>query len=178
MIHLQEGERIQVKARKHWFLFARDAFGVIILALLPFIGWGLLVNQSPLTTNLILGRLSVSLTTFLISTWLLIMWAWLFTVWTEYYLDIWIVTDRRIINIEQKSLFNREISTLRVERIQDVTAEVTGIVATVLNFGDIHVQTAGEVKEFAMLGVSRPEHAKRIILENLDQATEGRGSVV
>ena len=93
-------------------------------------------------------------------------------VWTDYYLDVWMVTDKRIIDIEQKSFFHRQTSVFRIERIQDITIETRGIIATLLNFGDIHVQTAGESQEFIMRGIANPKYMRRIILRQQDRATD------
>ncbi len=167
MLHLQEGERIDIKARKHWFLLFRESFGIFIVFLIPFIGWKFLTNQAGFS----LPSINPSLLLFLSSTWVLLLWVKIFSIWTDYYLDIWIVTDRRIVNIDQRGLFNREVSTLRMERIQDVTLEVYGIVATVLNFGNVLVQTAGESEEFLIKGIANPEHVKRKILQHIDAKT-------
>jgi len=167
MLHLQEGEHIDLKARKHWFLLFRDSFGIFIVYLLPFIGWRFLTSQPGLSAP----PLDPSLILFLVSTWTLLIWARFFTAWTDYYLDIWIVTGNRIVNIDQKGLFKREVSTLRIERIQDVTFEVNGIIATILGFGDVHVQTAGETEEFVIKGIANPERVKRKILEHIDAKT-------
>ncbi len=164
MLHLQEGEQIDIKARKHWFLLFRDLFGILIVFIIPFALWKYLTSQIGTT----LPTLNLNLLLFISSVWTLIIWAKLFGIWTDYYLDIWIVTDRRIVNIDQKGLFSREVSTLRMERIQDVTLEVHGIVATVLGFGNVHVQTAGESEEFLIKGINNPERVKRKILEHID----------
>lgn len=118
--------------------------------------------------DIALPTLHESLPLFLASVWTLLLWAKFFAIWTDYYLDVWIVTDRRIVNIDQKGLFHREVSTLRMERIQDVTLEIEGIIATVLGFGDVLVQTAGETGEFVIKGVNNPEHIKRKILSHVD----------
>ncbi|HEC32874.1 MAG TPA: hypothetical protein ENI63_01280 [Candidatus Kaiserbacteria bacterium] len=168
MFHLQEGERIDVKARKHWFLLFSNSFGIFVIYLIPFIGWGFLKNQSGVP----LFNADASLLFFLSSIWTLLIWAKLFGIWTNYYLDIWIVTNNRIVNIEQRGLFDREVSTLRIERIQDVTLEINGIIATVLDFGDVNVQTAGESEEFIMKGIANPERVKSKILKYIDIKTK------
>lgn len=95
----------------------------------------------------------------------LIIWIFGFVVWIDYYLDIWIVTSERIINIEQKGLFNRVISELKLPRIQDVTTEVNGIIQTILNFGDVHVQTAGEESKFFFRHIPDPGGIKSILMD-------------
>jgi len=174
MLHLQEGEQVDIKARKHWFSLFRDSFGIIVIYLIPYIVWKFLINY----TDVSIPELDTSVVTFILSAWTLILWAKFFNVWTDYYLDIWVVTNNRIMNIEQKGLFKREVSTLRIERIQDVTIKVDGIVATVLGFGDVCVQTAGETEEFVIEGIANPENVKRKILRHIDDKTSQRMTYV
>lgn len=101
---------------------------------------------------------------FVENTFFLFLWLYSFLVWIDYYFDVWIVTNERIVNIEQKGLFTRRISELRFSRIQDVTATVNGIVPTVLNFGDVHVQTAAEEERFVFRQVSDPFAVKDAVM--------------
>jgi hypothetical protein len=92
-------------------------------------------------------------------------WLILFIVWIDYYLDVWIVTNKRIINIEQLGLFRREISELDHVKIQDVTSEVKGLIPTLFNYGYIYVQTAGEKERFVFKQVPDPVRVRNIIME-------------
>jgi uncharacterized membrane protein YdbT with pleckstrin-like domain len=85
------------------------------------------------------------------------------TQFTDYYLDTWIVTNERIINIEQKGLFSRIVSELHLNQVQDVTSETHGIVATFLSYGDVHIQTAGARERFNFKQIDNPEKIKQII---------------
>lgn len=95
---------------------------------------------------------------------LMIGWLYLFLIWIDYRYDVWIVTTERIINIEQKGLFNRQVSELHFSRLQDVTTDIRGFLATVLNFGDLHVQTASQEKRFLFRQVPDPYHLKSEIM--------------
>lgn len=90
--------------------------------------------------------------------------------WTDFYLDVLVVTDHRIINIEQKALFARETSSLHLDKIQDVSVEVFGILATFLSFGNLKIQTAGEMEEFIIKGIKDPDAIKQTILEQHEKA--------
>jgi uncharacterized membrane protein YdbT with pleckstrin-like domain len=68
------------------------------------------------------------------------------------------------VNIEQKGLFIREMSELKIANIQDVTTEVTGVIPSVLNFGDVFVQTAGEARRFRFRQVPNPYGIKDQIM--------------
>ncbi len=171
MLHLKEGEQIDIKARKHWFILVGESLGLFIMAVFPFVIWEMLSGgqfDALFQDGFSFTNVSPALLTFLGSTWVLIIWAKLFAAWTDYYLDIWIVTNNRIVNIDQKGLFRREVSTVSFDRVQDVTFEINGIIGTVLGFGDVYVQTAGETREFVIEGVENPEHVKKRILTQLD----------
>lgn len=169
MIRLDPGENIIIKARKHWFIFAIEAIFIGIMAFAPwfFAEWLIPFFESTfsfieLGQNVDPDMLSTALTLAYV-TWLLILWIFLFVLWTDYYLDVWVVTNKRIFDIEQFGLFRRGVSVFRLNRIQDLTIETHGLIATVLGFGDIHVQTAGADEDFIMKGIRNPVRIKRII---------------
>lgn len=177
MIKLKQGEKVKMKIRKHWFVLFERVVILVFIFIAPFILYVFVAGKvtSIGANQTIFLSLTPSLFVFLIATWSLLIWMKLASIWTDYYLDMWIVTNRRIVDIEQKGFFNREVSTLPIERIQDVTIEVKGVVATVLNFGNIHVQTAGESREFSIRGIPDPRNTKEIILKQHELTSNEEG---
>ncbi len=173
MFNISKDETILLRRRKHWFILSGEILGTVVLAIAPFIlypfvaGYDLLIGSRSVTI-----LLSNSWITFLGSAWLLIFWMRGMGIWTDYFLDLWIITDKRIVDIEQKGFFHRKISVLLIEKIQDVTIETSGFIPTLLNFGDIHVQTAGEELEFVMHGISNPKHVREIITKAQDSQSK------
>jgi hypothetical protein len=174
MIQMDNNERVEIVVRKHWFILFRDSIGVAVLFFIP-----LLIYQYFAGAEIGLYFIQdiyfdpkPSLLVFAGSAWGIIMWAKLFAIWTDYYLDVWLITSKRVIDIEQKGFFHREVSTFRIERIQDITVEVKGIIATLFNFGNIHVQTAGESQEFIIKGIPRPKEVKEVILKLSDKTVD------
>jgi len=96
---------------------------------------------------------------------LLFIWLYAFIVWVDYYLDLWILTNERLLDIEQKGLFYRVISELRLNRIQDITSEVRGFVPTFFHFGDISIQTAAEQGRFKLNQIPHPVEVRRTIIK-------------
>jgi len=90
----------------------------------------------------------------------------------DYHLDIWIVTDQRVISIEQNGLFNRVVSELNIGRIQDVTSEMKGKVQTFLHYGQVHIQTAGEAERFVFEEVPQPDKVAQVILQVHDRVAK------
>lgn len=168
-IHIQPGEKLLLVVRKHWFVQLKEALPIILIGIVPFI---LAIIISPFITA------APALVTFFTSVWLLVVWAMVFTVWTNYYLDIWIVTDKRIVNINQIHLFRREVSTLRIERVQDIKVETHGFFASLLNFGNLQVQTAGPEAAFYLIeGIPHASQVRNAILERVDMVTEHKSEL-
>ena len=76
-----------------------------------------------------------------------------------------VVTNRHIVDIDQIGLFNRTVSTLRLEEIQDISAAVKGPIQTSFQYGTIIVQTAGERENFVFDYVPNPYELEHYILE-------------
>ena len=85
---------------------------------LPFFFQAVLQNSSTIFET----EFGPALYKLCVSIYYLALITFFFRAWLDYYLDIWVITDERIVNIEQKGLFSREISTQQLYRIQDVTA--------------------------------------------------------
>ena len=164
-LELEPNEKIVYEVRKHWIIFLRHVIFSFIMMILPIAAYILLVTFSPQTiSTLVLNYFFPTL--FAYALWSLLIWIMLFVQWTNYYLDVWYITNQRIIDIDQKGIFHREISNLRFDRIQDVTVEVRGVIATFLKFGDLRVQTAAEdSKDYVMHTASNPENVRKIIFE-------------
>lgn len=169
-ISLEAGETIIATVRRHWWVLLSEAFFIMILAIVPIIfyeGISLLLLRGSLVVESALAYF-----TFLYSLWLLCLWMTLFLIWTNYYLDVWVITDRQMIDVEQKGLFNREISNIRLDRIQDITIQVKGLLGTIFKFGNVIVQTAGEHKAFIIRDAHYPENVKHIILTHSNRVLD------
>lgn len=171
-IQLEDSEIILKIVRRHWFIIFSELFGVMIASLLPF---GLLASLAFLPEEMAFFSLGNTITfqiiTFGISAWLLFTFMVGFMLWTNYYLDTWIVTDRRIIYIDQRSFFNRNVSMFRLERLQDIEIRTKGIIQHLLNFGTISAQTAGSTENnFISIGLPDPRGLQALI----QRATDAR----
>jgi len=167
MIKLAEDEKVTYVVRKHWFIFAREAFILLFLLFLP----GLIALVGKILSIEYTFEISggiVNLFVILSSIFFLFVWMMFFILWTDYYLDILVITNKHIFDVQQKSLFSRELSIFRLDKIQDITAEVNGVIQTFLSFGTITIQTAGEDKDFIVRGVPKPFELKDSISRQQD----------
>ena len=100
---------------------------------------------------------------------MLIVFYSVFVMWVHYYLDVYIVTDERIVLINQLDFFHRKVSEAEVENIQDVEIEVKGLFATIIGFGDIRVTTASADQDLIIFdNIGKPYQVKDIILDVAD----------
>lgn len=161
-----ENEQVLRVIHRHWFNILMHLTLVILSG---FFVIGSLSVMPLLFPDIIPG--TSALFGFVQNTALLSLWLYGFLVWIDYYLDVWIVTNERIVNIEQKGLFNRHISELRFSKVQDVTSSANGLIATILNFGDVYVQTAAEQERFVFRQVGNPFAIKDEIMRLSRDAT-------
>ena len=174
MIDLDLNENIILKVRRHKLALILESLFLIIFVALPPAIYYLVVVLGYLVQA---GDNSFFIFLFTYSIILLLSWVTFFKIWTDYYLDVLIVTNKRLIDIEQKGFFKRDIATLRLDKIQDIRVKISGILATFLDFGEIQIQTAGESEEFVMRYVPKPNEVKAIIYDLYSKIAEAPQSV-
>jgi len=131
---------------------------LMLLVPLPLLWFGRQYFPELLATEIIRAIVVVFMSIYYLMVWLLF-----FTSFIDLYLDVWIITNKRIVNIEQKGLFSRVESEHQLDVIQDITTEVHGIGPTLFNFGDLLVQTAGENQRVVFKQIPEPYYVKKII---------------
>ncbi len=141
-IALEPEEKVITTVRKHWFVIMLDLFSIIFIGLLPVIGCIIILSTSFNTDIVEIFATQFPTILFFLGAWLLLTTMAAVLSWTNYYLDLWVITDRRIIVIEQIAFFNRKVSNFRLERMQDIKVSVNGIIPTLLNYGTLRAQTA------------------------------------
>ncbi len=100
------------------------------------------------------------------------------SVWTHYYLDLWVITDRRIIVIDQIHFFNRKVSSFRLERLQDIKVRISGILPTLLNYGTIRAQTASAAESnFTSPALPDPRGLQALIQGAMDERLKKLGTL-
>jgi len=171
-IQMEPDEEILIMVRKHWFVIMAELFGIFVLIMLPFAALvGFLIFQQTFATMGVDLYQFANIIGFGVAGWLLLSLMGGFTIWTHYYLDLWIVTDRRIILVDQIHFFSRNVSVFRLERMQDIEFKIKGIIPTLLNFGTLKAQTAGaHESNFNSTGLPAP----RGLQPNIQKAMDAR----
>jgi uncharacterized membrane protein YdbT with pleckstrin-like domain len=110
--------------------------------------------------------------------WFLILSAYFLESFLTWYFNVYIVTDERIIDVDFYNLIYKEVSDANIDKIQDVTYKMGGVIRTIFNYGDVLVQTASEVPNFEFLAVPKPDQVVKVLqdlrIEEQQEAIEGR----
>ncbi len=150
-------EKVVLFLRRHWIEVFRIFLTTTGLLLLPIvIGIVLSIGNTTLLGHVFLGPVLMVV----LFAYLLIVLILTITNLTDYWLDVWIVTNERIINTEQHGLFNRIVSEVYLHQIQDITSEQKGFLGTFMTFGDVFIQTAAERERFQFKNIDNPDDVK------------------
>lgn len=164
---LQPGEQIILVARRHWMAFVPRFVGYVLAALVPVVVAVVLLKAA--------GKLHGTALDIVLIVAVLWLLYWLFRIAVlqyRYSYDLWVVSDRRIIDLYRSSPFNFRMSTADLVEVEDISTSINGVFASLFDFGDIECQTAGEVRHFTFAEVSHPRQIAALIQE---EATAAKG---
>lgn len=158
--HLDPNERVLRKVNRHWVDLLPVAVSTSVLLIIVVVGataYGMYGNQLPAFPPAL-----VVMVLFLILIIALLIFAVGIFVYRQNYL---VLTNLHLIQVEQKGLFNRAVAQLSLARVQDVTGRRSGMLATLLNFGNVEVQSAGEKDKFTFRNAPAPQQLADQCLE-------------
>lgn len=176
-LELESGEEVIKIIRRHWFVIVSELIGVALMAIVPIFLLTVLLNlpSSFNVFNLPFEQYPAHIT-FFIASWLLFCTLSGFVVWTMYCLDVWVITNRRLITVDQSGFFHRDVATFRLERLQDVQYSINGIIQTFFDYGTVSAQTAGESEaKFSSPNMPSPEGIQSLIQHAVDERLQEVG---
>lgn len=168
LIHQKSYEKINHILRRHPLTFLPQIGLFLLLLALPILIY--LITTSNFSTLLTNDKLYAA-AVLAASIYYLSVYLFFFMHFIDYYLDIWIVTNDRIVDVEQFGLFSRTISELDLFRVQDVTTDIHGFFPTIFNYGDVSVKTASPNLDIIFRAVPQPNHVRQQLLQlaNMDR---------
>lgn len=69
-------------------------------------------------------------------------WVFLYIQWLNHDLDMYVVTNNRVVWIEQISFLNRTVTECNLWQVQEVNSQTSWLFANILNYGTLSIQTA------------------------------------
>lgn len=146
-----EDEEVLFVFRKHPIVMRRG----LILALLAVLLGSLVVFWKPDYGAFAMG----------IGGGLLVGALLMFPSWVTWYFSVFIVTDRRLIQVTQKGFFHKSVIDMGLNQIQMVNYQVAGLQETLLGFGTIMMQTF--VGDLVIHEIPHPAKIQKKLLEIL-----------
>lgn len=147
-------EHIEHVLRRHWITFLPVIFSFLVMLLVPI---AVYFGIQFLFPTFLDGPIITPLLILLGSAFLLYSLLFFYIQFIDYYLDLWIVTNDRIIDTEQKGLFARTVTELELFQIQDVTTHVSGFWATLFKYGDLVIATASNTSTIIFHDIPNPD---------------------
>lgn len=169
-LDLEENEEILIMVRKHWFYIVSQLIVIFFAALVPIVLLSIFLNLPPAFgfSGINLDQYPAQIAFFL-AAWLFFSVISGFLAWTQYYLDLWVITDRRIIVVDQINFFNRNVAIFRLERMQDIEFNIKGLIPTFFNYGVLSAQTAGHMEaNFNSDYMPNPDELQATIQQAMD----------
>lgn len=146
-------EEILLVARPHWFT---NLSWMLISGLM-------LIAPSLVKLIPIVNDISGRYLTLGILVWYLLTFAIIFENFLSWYFDVFIITEKRVVDIDFNNLLDKKFSEAKLSMIQDVTSKVSGVAQTMFNYGTIHIQTAAEISYITFDKVPHPEKIIKIL---------------
>lgn len=131
----REGEQVELILFKHWFFLVWPILKAILIMAVSFV--------IPIWLHGFTWIFSYAVTALLYYGWIAFWFLYMFYEYLNWYKDRYIITNERIVNIDQRGLFSRKVSEIELGKIQNLTHSVTGLFATMFDFGTVVVQSAG-----------------------------------
>jgi hypothetical protein len=170
----QPGEQIYIVVREHWVLLALKLLVWIVFLVVAI----LFFQFAPAAFPDLFKDQALVIVNIFSQVYALILVLSLFLIFVFYYLNIHIITNLRVVEIDQVGLFNHVISELHIDKIEDATSETKTILGTLFDFGDVYVQTAGTRERFDFENVPHPGQLEKLILDLYEQHRGGPPSFV
>lgn len=155
----EQDEKILLFVRRHLNTNIRWVFISLILTLIPIF---LFVFKDNLSSLLLLGlpqRFIVVLTLF----YYLLIITYFFVNYITWYFNLFLVTNKRIIEVNYADLVYKNVSATKLTLIQDASYKQVGVLRSFFDYGDVLLQTAGSLDNFSFEAVPKPERVVQMV---------------
>ncbi len=82
--------------------------------------------------------------------------SWLFRTWKIWYYSIMLATDKRLVIVDQKGMFDRQVSQVELDKINDISYRKRGLVQTIFNIGTLYIQISGSLERTEIYNILDP----------------------
>ncbi len=161
-IHKKLYEKVERVVRRHPITFVKTILFFILLLAAPV---GLYLMGQQLFPALLINPIFYPLSVLAGSIYLLSIIVFFYAFFIDFYLDELIITNDRLIDMEQNGLLARTIAETDLYLIQDVTSEMKGLFSSIFKYGRVSIQTAGPIPKFVVVDVPDPHGLRQLLLD-------------
>lgn len=155
-LNLQPGEQVAGYARQHWVKVAVPLFFEIGLILLAFFLMTPLIRFGPF--GIVVFAAMSGAGAFLA-----------FRSWLLWHSNVFVITNRRIVDIDRRGFFHWVVSEAKFVNINDISWNQKGMLETMFGAGDVVVQTASGFVNLEIRFVKDPAHVSQCIKDARDE---------
>lgn len=164
----EQSETVLMVLRQHPFTQVKRLSIGIIMALLPFF-----VSSVGLF-NFLPGSYQMAI----VIMWWVMTFGYFFSVFLTWFFSVYIITDERIIDVDFLSLIYKDVSSAKLDKIEDISAVTGGAVQSMFDYGTVSIQTAGSKIQLDFENVPHPAKVTKLLnelqLEEEREKMEGR----
>lgn len=151
-LNLKDDEQVLYVAHQFPFTYWPSMLITFVLIVLPFFflfplfdlgWWGLLIFIAMILVGLIYGLRQA----------------------LKWYYNVFVVTDKRVVDIDQRGLFDRTVSAVPYQNIEDVSYRIKGVWQTVFRYGNVMVDTSSSSANLAVQKIRHPHILQELISE-------------
>lgn len=147
-----DGEQILIFLRKHWLTNIGWVLNTAIYAVIPWI----LVAILEFFNFSVYKFLGFKLVTIILMVYYAVLFGSMFRRLVEWYFNIYIVTDQRILQFDFKNFGSQKINELALDNVENVEQEVDGLAASFFGFGNVNVFSEAAHSEITFIQVPDP----------------------
>ena len=160
-----------VTYHRHWVLLARNVTLPIFFCIAEVFVWGYFLSHGDVARLLGLGvgpNLGILAASVL-------PWGWLLWRYEDWRNDYYVVTSDRIIDVDRRPFgFGGEVREAPMANVQNVAMRIPGFLASLLDFGDINVETAGQQSSLVFYSIHHPRDVLARVAAKVDAFRETR----
>lgn len=167
---LEQHEQIILVLRQHPITQLKYLLVVIFMVFLPLLfSSANIFNFLPATYQFAAGL-----------GWYLLTFGFIVETFLNWFYHVYIITDERIIDVDFLSMIYKDISTTKIDKIEDITSLNAGFLGSLVDYGTLIIQTSATKQELLFEDTPHPSRVAKLlndlILEEELEKYEGRVS--
>lgn len=175
-LSMNPGEEVIFESHRHWVNVLPFFVSTALVIIIGFFAIGY-VGANPVAAERLFPGLSIGIVTPVVALLDIIAMIVLFFAYTVYRQNKIVLTNVHFIQITQTGLFGRTLSKLSLDELQDVRGSRKGVIGTILNYGEILIETAGNEENFFFRPAPDPLNIAELINDTHEHYEQKHGNV-